>query len=128
MNTFKAITRWPEREKKARKKERRKSSSAEGTEGCNEAESAPSSETSFETTLDSEIIEKPRAITKKPHKSSQFTKQPKSKSIPPPLRSRGKRRIQSWMWVVLIALLVLALFLLGNSGFSYGLGLRNFGF
>ncbi|XP_034675680.1 microtubule-associated protein futsch isoform X2 [Vitis riparia] len=117
-----------EREKKARKKERRKSSSAEGTEGCNEAESAPSSETPFETTLDSEIIEKPRAITKKPHKSSQFTKQPKSKSIPPPLRSRGKRRIQSWMWVVLIALLVLALFLLGNSGFSYGLGLRNFGF
>ncbi|KAJ9673205.1 hypothetical protein PVL29_023047 [Vitis rotundifolia] len=117
-----------EREKKARKKERRKSSSAEATDGCNEAESAPSSETPSETTLDSEIIEKPRAMTKKLHKSSQFTKQPKSKPIPPPLRNRGKRRIQSWMWVVLIALLVLALFLLGNSGFSYGLGLRNFGF
>lgn len=117
-----------ERVKKARKKERKNASSAEATHGCNEAESAPSSETLSESTLDSESIEKPRTISKTPQKPSQFTKQNKSKSIPPPIRNRGKRRIQSWVWVLLIALLALALFLLGNTGLSSSLGLQSFGF
>lgn len=120
-----------EKEKKARKKERKRSSPAEATDGCKEAEPMQSAETPTEAALDSAIIiEKSRSIRKMAHKSSQFGKQAKPKPIPPPLRNRGKRRIQSWMWVVVVALLLVALFLLGNSGFSsrLGLGLRNLGF
>ncbi|XP_065882083.1 uncharacterized protein [Euphorbia lathyris] len=116
-----------EREKRAKKKEKRKA-----VEEVNvlkeEEESAPSSEIQHET----KVSEKPMvAQTKRSQKPLQFTKQTKSKSIPPlPLRNRSKRRMQTWMWALVAVLVLLSLFLVGNSGFGYsfGFGLQRFGF
>ncbi|XP_059459730.1 uncharacterized protein LOC132189163 [Corylus avellana] len=113
-----------EREKKARKKEKKKVAAVEAIDGANEGESAPSSETTTETPSESETGEKPLLVTKRSQRPSQFIKpQTKAKAIPPPLRSRNKRRMQPWMWVLLAALVVFALFLVGNSGFSFDFGL-----
>jgi hypothetical protein len=114
-----------EREKKARKKEKKKVAAVEAIDGANERESAPSSETPTETPSESETGEKPLpVVTKRSQRPSQFIKpQTKAKAIPPPLRSRSKRRMQPWMWVLLAALAVFALFLVGNSGFSFDFGL-----
>ena len=116
-----------EREKKARKKERKKTGVVEVTD-VDEGEIAPSLETATETPSESETREKPMTVTKRSQKPSQFTKQTKAKSIPPPLRNRGKRRMQTWMWVLLAAVVVFALFLVGNSSFSFNFGLQRFGF
>lgn len=115
-----------EREKRARKKEKRKAA-GEDTNAINEGESAPGCETPSET-IESEKGEKPVTVAKRSQKPSQFTKQTKAKSMPLPLRNRGKRRMQTWMWALLTALVVFALFLLGNSGFSFNFGLQRFGF
>uniref|UniRef100_A0A5B6YGL3 Putative microtubule-associated protein futsch isoform X1 n=1 Tax=Davidia involucrata TaxID=16924 RepID=A0A5B6YGL3_DAVIN len=117
-----------ERDKRARKKDRKKATAAEAPDGNNEGETAPTSETPIETMEEPGIRESPMTVTKRPQKPSQFTKQSKAKSIPPPLRNRGKRRMQQWMWVILPTLLVLALFLLGNGSFSQNFWLRSFGF
>ena len=115
-----------EREKKAKKKERRKvaATAVEDASVTDETRSAPTSETPKE----SENIEKPMTVTKRPQKPSQFTKQTKAKSIPPPLRNRGKRRMQPWMWVLLTTLVIFALFLIGNYNFSFNFGLQRFNF
>lgn len=87
-----------------------------------------------ETTTETPTIAEPKdkmttTATKKSQKALHFTKQTKSKSsVPLPLRYRGKRRMQSWMWVVIAALVVFALFLLGNSDFSFKSGMQWFGF
>lgn len=94
-----------EREKKARKKERRKAASTYTAENA-EQESAPISETLTRSIEEIDQNEKPVEVTKRPQKPSQFTKQTKPKSVPLPLRNRGKRRIQPWMWWVMIAVLV----------------------
>ena len=117
-----------EREKRAKKKERRKVA-AEAAVGdasvTTEMGSAPTSETPKE----SENKEKPATVAKRPQKPSQLTKQTKAKSIPPPpLRNRGKRRMQPWMWVILTSLIVFALFLVGNYNFSFNFGLQRFNF
>ncbi|KAL5778450.1 hypothetical protein ACOSP7_011376 [Xanthoceras sorbifolium] len=117
-----------EREKKARKKEKKKVGVAEDTSVTNEEESAPITETPTETPTISDVKDKSTTVTKKPQKQSQFTKQTKLKSVPLPLRNRGKRRMQSWMWVLIAALVVFALFLLGNSGFPFKSCLQWFGF
>ncbi|XP_059636349.1 uncharacterized protein LOC132278552 isoform X2 [Cornus florida] len=120
-----------EREKKARKKERKKGVAIEATDGNNEGETAPTSENPIETTKEPEMKERAMSVTKRPQKPSRFTKQSKVKSIPsipPPLRNKGKRKMQTWMWVILAILVVLALFLLGNIGFSFDLGLQRLGF
>ncbi|GLT61143.1 hypothetical protein SLA2020_338680 [Shorea laevis] len=119
-----------EREKKARKKEKRKVATVEATDGANEGESAPSPETPTETPKESETGEKSLPVTKRSQRPSQFIKQQtKAKAIPPPLRNRSKRRMQPWMWVLLTALVVFALFLVGNSSFSFDFGLLQwFGF
>ncbi|XP_075651152.1 uncharacterized protein LOC142621698 [Castanea sativa] len=117
-----------EREKKARKKEKKKASGEEATDGADELEIAQSLETPTETTKESETREKPMTVTKRSQKPSQFTKPAKAKSIPPPLRNRGKRRMQTWMWVLVAAMVVFALFLVGNSSFSFNFGLQRFGF
>ncbi|XP_050268041.1 uncharacterized protein LOC126712661 isoform X1 [Quercus robur] len=117
-----------EREKKARKKEKKKASGEEATDGAVELEIAQSLETPTETTKESETREKPMTVTKRSQKPLQFTKPAKAKSIPPPLRNRGKRRMQTWMWVLVAAMVVFALFLVGNSSFSFNFGLQRFGF
>ncbi|XP_044509953.1 trichohyalin-like isoform X2 [Mangifera indica] len=117
-----------EREKRARKKEKRKVAATDDSDLLNKGESAPSTEMPLEIPQSSETREKLVSVTKKPNKSAQFTKQSKTKSIPLPLRKRGKRRMQTWMWVVISALLVVALFLLGNDSFPSKFGLKQFGF
>ncbi|KAI8003529.1 Proton pump-interactor 1 [Camellia lanceoleosa] len=111
-----------EREKRAKKKEKKKSAAAEDADGNHEGEAVPTSESPVVTTEEPEIRENPSTITKRPQKVVQFTKQSKTKSIPPPLRNRGKRRMQQWIWIILVGLLVLALFLLGSIGFYSNLG------
>merc|ERR1712071_272981 len=113
-----------EKEKKARKKEKKK---VGAVESADEGESAPNSEIPTETLKVSDSREKDVTITKRPQKPTQIIKPTKAKSIPLPLRNRGKRRMQPWMWVLLFALIVFALFLVGNSGLSFNLGLRRFG-
>ncbi|KAJ0087182.1 hypothetical protein Patl1_09314 [Pistacia atlantica] len=117
-----------EKEKKARKKGKRKTAATDDSDLMNEGESAANAETLVETPQSFEIKEKSLTVTKRPQKASQFTKQSKAKSVPLPLRNRGKRRMQTWMWVVISALLVVALFLLGNSSFPSKFGVKGFGF
>lgn len=102
-----------EREKRLRKKERRKAASTE-TEEDTEQEPASVSET-VTSTEECDQSEKPVEVTKRPQKPSQFTRQTKAKSMPLPLRNRGKRRIQPWMWGLIAVLAVVALFYLGNN-------------
>ncbi|PSS19891.1 Proton pump-interactor like [Actinidia chinensis var. chinensis] len=119
-----------EREKKAKKKERKKVAGTEASDGSHDGETVPTSE--LPVGKEPEIEESPLTMTKRPQKPSQFTKQSKVKSIPPPLRIRGKRKMQQWIWIILTAVVVLALFLLGNIGFYSNLGhnlrMRNYGF
>ncbi|XVE50653.1 hypothetical protein DITRI_Ditri01bG0180700 [Diplodiscus trichospermus] len=117
-----------EREKRAKKKERRKVAAAGEESVTDENQSAPPSETPAEPPKESENKEKPVTVAKRPQKPPQFTKQSKTKSIPPPLRNRGKRRMQQWMWVVLTILVIFALFLIGNYNISLNLGLPWFNF
>ena len=120
-----------ERERRLRKKERKKTKrSAEATNEVGEGESAPIPilESPIPSDSCSETKENPQTITKRSQKALQFTKQNKAKSIPPPLRNRGKRRMQPWMWVVITVLVVLALFLAGNSSLSFKSGLQWLGF
>lgn len=114
-----------EREKRAKKKERRKITAAAVGDASvtDETESAPTLETPAETPKDSETKEKPVTVAKRSQKPPQFTKQSKAKSIPPPLRNRGKRKMQQWMWTLVTSLIVLALFLAGNYNFSFNFGL-----
>ncbi|WJX10483.1 Squamosa promoter-binding-like protein [Trifolium repens] len=119
-----------EREKRARKKEKRKTVSPEDAVENTEQESAasPSAEILTKTLEESDQIEKPAEVTKRPVKPSQFTKQNKVKSLPMAIRNRGKRRIQPWMWWALIAVLVIAaLFYIGNNS-SLISSFQSFGF
>ncbi|KAE9595374.1 hypothetical protein Lalb_Chr17g0338131 [Lupinus albus] len=103
------------REKKARKKERRKATTTDNAENT-EQELSPTSE-SLTITEEIDLSEKPVEVTKRPQKQPRFPKQTsKSKSVPLPLRNRGKRQIQPWMWWALIAVLIaVALFyMVGN--------------
>ncbi|RYQ86791.1 hypothetical protein Ahy_B10g106421 [Arachis hypogaea] len=99
-----------EREKRLRKKERRKAASTETAENT-EQEPTPISETVTRSTEECVQSEKPVEVTRR----SQYTRQSKAKSMPLPLRNRGKRRIQPWMWAVIAVLAVVALFFLGNN-------------
>lgn len=123
-----------EREKRARKKERKVAAAAltEGTNDGIEGESTPSLEnTQPETTTTNgqeqpETKDKAGVVTKR--KAQKQTKV-KALPLPPPLRNRGRRRMQPWMWVLLAALIIVALFLVGNSGYSFKFSLpSSFGF
>jgi hypothetical protein len=59
-----------EREKKARKKEKRKVGAVEATDGGNEGESAPSSVSPTETPKESETGEKALPVTKRSQRAS----------------------------------------------------------
>lgn len=115
-----------EREKRARKKERRKAASAVTADNI-EQESAPTSEILTRSLEEHDQSEKPTELTKKPQKPSQFTKQTKPKSVPLALRNRGKRRIQPWMWVLIAVIVAAALFYVGNSSVLRS-SLQGFGF
>ncbi|KAF5204828.1 Proton pump-interactor, partial [Thalictrum thalictroides] len=113
-----------EREKKARKKERKKEK-VEAVSGGNEEEAVSRSESDkTEIIQEPEIKEKPKTVVKRPQKPSILLK---PKVVPPPLRNRGKKRMQQWMWILLVVAVVVALFLVGNSGFSFKFGLPSFG-
>ncbi|KAJ6756388.1 RNA-BINDING PROTEIN YLMH-RELATED [Salix purpurea] len=98
-----------EREKKAKKKERKRAAVEDAKDIDEIFESSPSSETPVEI-KESERTEKP--VTKRPRKPSQQTKH---SSMPLPLRNRGKRRRQTWMWALLSLLVVIAFIFMGNS-------------
>ncbi|KAI3865902.1 hypothetical protein MKX03_024052 [Papaver bracteatum] len=126
-----------EREKKARKKEKKVAAAAAGEERAtgDEGESAPSSgntthpETTSNTVQEQPgIKEKAAAVVTKRKGPQKLLAQPKVKALPATLRNRSKRRMQPWMWVLLAALVVVALFLLGNSGYSFKSALSSFGF
>ncbi|OWM81140.1 uncharacterized protein LOC116200073 [Punica granatum] len=105
-----------EREKRLKKKERKNAGGSEPTDAANEGEPVPSAQTPTETPRESETREKVETAAKRHQKPVHFARQTKVKStIPPPLRNRGKRKMQPWMWVLLVAVLVLALFLAGNG-------------
>ena len=102
-----------EREKRAKKKERRKTSSAVTAENT-EQESAHTTET-LTSVEESDLTEKTAEVTKKPQKTSQFTRQTKVKSVPAALRNRGKRRIQPWVCVLIALVVAVALFYVGHN-------------
>ncbi|KAI3871332.1 hypothetical protein MKW92_033035 [Papaver armeniacum] len=126
-----------EREKKARKKEKKVAAAAAGEERAigDEGESAPSSGNTTHPEATSNTVqeqpgvkEKAAAVVTKRKGPQKLLAQPKVKALPATLRNRSKRRMQPWMWVLLAALVVVALFLLGNSGYSFKSALSSFGF
>ncbi|KAG8377187.1 hypothetical protein BUALT_Bualt08G0002100 [Buddleja alternifolia] len=116
-----------EREKRLRKKERKKAAATDVNDITNNSESAPSSETTIEIIKDIEVKDTSTAITKKPQKPWLFTKQSKTKSIPPPLRNRSKKKWQQWMWMGFTCIVIFALFWLGNIGVFSNMNLRRRG-
>ncbi|KAI3734526.1 hypothetical protein L6452_13996 [Arctium lappa] len=106
-----------EREKRLRKKEKKKAG-----DGSVNGEDVASSESSNEaTTKEMEVVKestKKKSAKPPPHF---FSKQLKPKPIPPPLANRNRKRWQQWGKLVLAAVAILALFLLGNTGFFLNL-------
>lgn len=102
-----------EREKRLRKKERKKAADVNDIKN----ETGPTSESVMEISKDIvEVKDNSSVAPKKPQKSWLFSKQSKTKSIPPPFRSRNKKRWQQWMWVIFTSAIILILFWLGNIG------------
>lgn len=116
-----------EREKRARKKEKKKAAIIETVDDIS-GESAPSTEALTRTAEECDHSQKSVDVTKRQQKASQSIKPTKAKSIPPPIRNRGRRRMQSYMWVLITILVVVSLFFLGNSNLFLRLGLQEFGF
>ena len=96
---------------------RKKAGGAEVPDGNDIGECTPKSEIVPGTIKESEVKYCFPTVTKRSQKPSVVVKQSKTKSIPPPLRNRGKRKMQQWMWIILTCVVVIALFLLGNIGF-----------
>lgn len=127
-----------EREKRARKKERKVAVAvaAAAIEGENGGiGSAPSSEkttqpeaNSNDTQEQAETKEKSVAVVSKRKGAQKPLVQTKVKALPPNLRNRSKRRMQPWIWVLLTALVIVGLFLVGNTGCSFKFGSSSFGF
>lgn len=110
-----------QKEKRAKKKERKMAVATEGGGGigCDEKGCG---ETPSEAVKESENTGKQETAAPTPKRSQkplQYTKQSKTSPIPPPLRNRGKRRMHAWMWVVLTALVVFVLFLVGQQRLLY---------
>ncbi|KAI4366246.1 hypothetical protein MLD38_022143 [Melastoma candidum] len=103
-----------EREKRAKKKEKKKLVGNMSSDCIPEGESHTPSETIVEAIpVEPEAKPKP-ATTRRPPNPSHFAKQTKIAPIPAPLRNRGKRKMHTWMWAVLVAVLAFVLFLVGN--------------
>ncbi|KAL2505925.1 CAP-Gly domain-containing linker protein 1 [Abeliophyllum distichum] len=106
-----AEQREKEKEKRLRKKERKKLAGTEVSEN-NDFETDRSSENPVETIKETEVKENAPVVTKRSSKA----KISKTKSIPPPLRNKNRKKLQQWMWVILTSLLVIVIFWLGNLG------------
>ncbi|XP_075511609.1 uncharacterized protein LOC142547289 [Primulina tabacum] len=106
-----------EREKKSRKKERKKATTA-STSASMDLQDDTSSITCVESIKEEASTQVNDISTKKPKMSRVMaSKQNKTRGVPPPsLRNRKRRKWQQWMWVILVSLLVLVLFWLGNMG------------
>lgn len=102
-----------EREKRLRKKERKKGGSSEAV---NESENVSICETIKDAVNEGETKETEEG-GKKTQKAPQYAKQSKTKSIPPPLRNKNKKKMQQWLRIIFTSIIVIALFLLGNIGF-----------
>ncbi|KAL8147473.1 uncharacterized protein LOC141707873 [Apium graveolens] len=90
-----------EKEKRMRKKEKK----------TTDGENGPELQTNQ---IKEESKDSPAA---KPIKTSHFNRYNKTKAtIPPALRNRGKKRLKQFMWWIFGALIVLFIFLVGNSG------------
>lgn len=109
------------------KKERKKANATEGTNGVDDEGDSAVAPSFTPKEEESETKENPKTISKRPQKASQFTKQTRGNPIPLPLRNRNKRRMQPWIWVFAV-LAVFALFLVGNSNFSFEFWLHGLGF
>ncbi|KAJ8747439.1 hypothetical protein K2173_007537 [Erythroxylum novogranatense] len=112
------------REKRAKKKASNKQPAVAPAEdqipkGRNEGESAPTTETQTPVEVkEFETREKYVAVRKRAS-HSELVRQMKAKCRPLPPPNRSKRRMQTWMWALLISLVVLGLFLRGNSKAFY---------
>ncbi|KAF3623479.1 putative amino-acid permease BAT1 -like protein isoform X1 [Capsicum annuum] len=110
--------RLKDKEKRLRKRERKKGSASETHSENNDGEITLISTSTRGIVREFEVGESSsQSITKKTQKPSQYTKQMKTKAIPPPLRNRGRRRWQQWFWMVLSCVAVVGVFFLGNIGF-----------
>nr|GMD40290.1 cingulin-like isoform X2 [Ipomoea batatas] len=109
-----------EREKRLRKKERKKGG---GSEAANENENVSICESIKDIVNEAETKETEEG-GKKTQKAPQYAKQSKTKSIPPPLRNKNKKKMQQWMRIIFTSIIVIALFLLGNIGFFANLKSR----
>ncbi|CAI9775489.1 unnamed protein product [Fraxinus pennsylvanica] len=106
-----------EREKRLRKKEKKKGASAAASEvnkNTNVCETVESSESLMENLKETDQINETNfatATTKRPPKISK-TKY----NIPPSIVcNRSKKKWKHWMWLILTCLIVVAIFLLGNT-------------
>ncbi|CAA2995479.1 Hypothetical predicted protein [Olea europaea subsp. europaea] len=120
-----AEQREKEKEKRLRKKER-KAAGAEGSEN-NDCETDRSSENPVENIKEIDVKENATGVTKRPSKPQHFPKLTKTKSIPPPLRNKNRKKFQQWMWVFLTSLIVVLLFWLGNLSSFTKVNLRRQG-
>ncbi|XP_068651818.1 uncharacterized protein [Aristolochia californica] len=117
-----------EREKRARKKERKRGVQADGSSGnvSEDISQILSENACAEPDQEPEIKEKPATVVRRYSKSMAAVK---TKSLPPlPLRNRGKRRLQPWMWCALFAIALIVVFLAVNSTFSSKFSGFNIGF
>ncbi|XP_073283301.1 uncharacterized protein [Primulina huaijiensis] len=106
------------REKKSRKKERKKAATT-STSASMDLQDDASSITCVESIKEEASTQVNDISTKKPKMSRVMaSKQNKTRSVlpPPSLRNRNRRKWQQWMWIILVSLLVLILFWLGNMG------------
>ncbi|KAL7588328.1 hypothetical protein Lser_V15G36581 [Lactuca serriola] len=111
-----------EREKRMRKKEKKKA----GGDGSVNGEEAASSESSNEATTKEDINSNSNSVMKKKKAAQKppahfFSKQLKPKPVPPPASIRNRKRWHQWVKLALAAIGILALFLLGNTGFFINL-------
>ncbi|XP_068647313.1 intracellular protein transport protein USO1-like [Aristolochia californica] len=120
-----------EREKRARRKEKKEKKRGVQVDGSSGNASEDTSQVLSENApaepdQEPEIKEKPATVVRRYSKSMAAVK---TKSVPPlPLRNRGKRRMQPWMWWALFAVALIVVFLAVNSTFSSKFSRSNIGF
>ncbi|KAL5713713.1 hypothetical protein ACHQM5_015765 [Ranunculus cassubicifolius] len=103
-----------QKEKEKAKKERRKARKKVGKEGPTEEQlptvSSSEARAPESTITQEQVIEEPKSVvSKRPQKPSVLAKQPKTTRVallPTPLRNKNKKRMQTWMWVLLVTILL----------------------
>ncbi|KAG9456597.1 hypothetical protein H6P81_001105 [Aristolochia fimbriata] len=117
-----------EREKRARKKERKRGIQVDESSGDagEDTSQVLSENVPAEPDQHPDVKEKVTTVIRRYSKSMAAVK---TKSVPPlPLRNRGKRRMQPWMWWALFAVALIVVFLAVNSSFSTKFSQFNLGF